>query len=166
LKIIKQYSSRLGLVLALAISGATSAAQYDLALTALGGSHDGDTLWVFDPLNAPIFVSNLSTIDIDGAVLWGAGGTTGIFNATDIEVNYFGAIYNLNDAIGAVTVEWVEGQMVDVNYVTADFSLDVPDTYSTKEWQGVVQVSHVPVPGAFLMFSSALGLLALSVRKK
>ncbi len=156
----------MALALGLLLSGGVHAAKYNLFLSAVGGVHDGDTLWTLE--FPPVMPKDLSTIDVDETeeIDWSSGGTTGIFDVTDIQINYFGTTYDLNDAIGEVTAEWRDGQMTGVNYVTADFSLELDPSYNFLEWQGRVLVSEVPAPGAVALFSLALGSLGLRVGRK
>ena len=170
IRIIRQLASRVlsALVLGLSLITTANAAQYELFLTADGGIHNDQILWSYELVDDLVVVSNISTIDVAEAISWGDGGTTGTFNATDIQINYFGSTYDMSDAIGAVTVEWFDGQMVGVNYVTADFFLAVDPSYHIKDWEGRVVVSEVPIPGALVLFSFALGALGglRTVKKK
>ena len=155
-KLLSRVFSIAGLAAGLGFAGAASATQYDLYLTAVGGAHDGEALYDF----------GVSTIDVAEVIDWSVGGTTGVFNATAISIDYFGTVYDLGDAIGPVTVEWNDGVMVGASYDTADFSLALTPTFNTKEWQGTVTVNAVPLPGAMVLFSSALGLMAVGARKR
>ncbi|WP_101757501.1 hypothetical protein [Oceanicoccus sp. KOV_DT_Chl] len=143
------------------LSGLVSTANavvYDLFLW------DGGAVGAGTPLFVPV---NNSSVEVAEAITWGLAGTSGTFDVVGIQVDVSGSVYDLSDAIAPATATWDSGQLVALSYQTADFSLSVTPTYNNKEWSGfLTPSSEVPLPGALVLFASALGLLGSRVSRK